>query len=301
MKTPTNPNIMALQTLALTGFLIAALASPTIAADFPGTLQGVTITDAQGANKPPIAVFTYKQEGETITFDASASSDPDGSIARYKWDFGNGIVTDGVTSSYTPTTPASFKTTLTVVDNENGVTMSQQTVALASKGIQDDFSTDTAGNYTILKGGLKVADGAMHSSGNWTTTYAIHTTELASDNHAVEADVFYSGSSGTSGLLFRFNKEQATGYSVWFESGRIILNTYSLGSEKFISFYDGKYAAGIYRLKVEIPGNLIKIFVNGNLVLEKTDSTYSTGKQIGFKINPYGDATSVSIDNLTGN
>ncbi|WP_306549707.1 PKD domain-containing protein [Desulfobulbus sp.] len=300
MKT-TKPTAQALRAVALTGLLSLAFVIPANAVDFSGSLTGVTITDAKVTNSPPVATFTYKQDGETLLFDASGSSDPDGSITAYKWDFGSGSVAEGATSSYTPTSPANVQVTLTVVDNNNGVALSQRTVGLAPKGVQDDFSTDTAGNYTVLKGGLKVADGAMHSSGNWTTTYAIHTTELASDNHTVEADVFYSGSSGTSGLLFRFNKEQATGYSVWFASGRIMLNAYSSGSEKFISFYDGKYAAGIYRLKAEISGNLIKIYVNGTLVLEKTDSTYGTGKQIGLKINPYGDATSVTVDNLTGN
>lgn len=301
MKTTTKPTAPVLRATALTGLLSLALVIPANAVDFSGSLMGVTITDAKVTNTPPIATFTYKQDGDTLIFDASGSSDPDGSITTYKWNFGSGVVAEGATFSYTPTSPANFQATLTVVDNNNGVALSQQTVGLAPKGVQDDFSTDTAGNYTVLKGGLKVTDGAMHSSGGWTTTYAIHNAALPSNDHAVEADVYYNGSSGTSGLLFRFNKELNTGYSVWFASGRITLNAYSSGSEKFISFYDGKYAAGIYRLKADISGNLIKIYVNGTLVLEKTDSTYGTGKQIGLKINPYGDATSVVVDNLTGN
>ena len=100
MKTPTNPHLKALRTPALTGLLIAALASPTIAADFPGSLKGVTITDAQATNKPPVAAFTYTINGDTVTFDASGSSDPDGSIAKYTWNFGNVATAEGKSATF---------------------------------------------------------------------------------------------------------------------------------------------------------------------------------------------------------
>jgi len=59
------------------------------------TAQGET-DDAQVeviANKPPVAVITgpiHARKGETVTFSAEGSYDPDNSIVKYQWDFGDG-------------------------------------------------------------------------------------------------------------------------------------------------------------------------------------------------------------------
>jgi hypothetical protein len=59
---------------------------------------------------------------ETITFNATASYDLDGSIASYEWDFGDGVTTNTadpvITHIYTTPTSTGFDVTLKVTDND---------------------------------------------------------------------------------------------------------------------------------------------------------------------------------------
>ena len=100
---------------------------PTLsqAFEFDGQLKGITITDPGSGNIAPNAVITYTQDGETFTFDASGSSDPDGSITEYKWDFGDGTTGTGVTVSHQFATFEEFPVTLTAIDSQGGVALAQ--------------------------------------------------------------------------------------------------------------------------------------------------------------------------------
>ena len=72
----------------------------------------------------PIANFTFSPEApiteEIITFNASTSYDPDGSIVNYRWDFSDGNVTAVIdpTINHTFATAGQYNVTLTVTDSE---------------------------------------------------------------------------------------------------------------------------------------------------------------------------------------
>jgi hypothetical protein len=78
------------------------------------------------ANEPPVPKFSVDPRpgtvGEPVTFNASASSDPDGTIVEYRWDFeGDGSPDENTTNPVTDHTysqASGYAPTLTVVDDD---------------------------------------------------------------------------------------------------------------------------------------------------------------------------------------
>lgn len=89
-------------------------------------------TGGGGGNTPPTASFTYSCDDATraCSFDASGSSDSDGTIASYDWNFGDGNAGSGVTTSHTYGAYGDYSVTLTVTDDGGATGTDTQTVSL---------------------------------------------------------------------------------------------------------------------------------------------------------------------------
>jgi len=96
---------------------------------------------------PPHASFFYSpiepQVGETVTFDASASFDPDGTIKTYVWDFGDGTTDTAIIATHIFTTAGSYNVTLTVTDDDGLSDASAQSVTVAKLSSTISMSTST--------------------------------------------------------------------------------------------------------------------------------------------------------------
>jgi len=84
--------------------------------------DGQVIVVAKARKKPPVASFTFSPiepvEGEIVTFNASASYDPDGTIKSYMWDFGDGTSDSGMIVTHTYSVEGTYTATLTVTDDD---------------------------------------------------------------------------------------------------------------------------------------------------------------------------------------
>jgi len=103
----------------------------TVTSDSPSpTCQRVAATHVVTINAPPVAVIAAPDsgsQGEDLLLDASQSRDPDGAIATYSWDFGDGGTATGVQVSHRFTAAGTTTVRLTVTD-EAGVENSSATV-----------------------------------------------------------------------------------------------------------------------------------------------------------------------------
>jgi hypothetical protein len=68
-----------------------------------------------------------------VTFDASASFDPDGAIVRYDWEFGDGTTGTGLTAvhTYVVDSETPFTVRLTVTDNDGNQASGTRTVTVS--------------------------------------------------------------------------------------------------------------------------------------------------------------------------
>ena len=89
-------------------------------------------------NQPPIASFTATPSsatvGSPVAVSAAASSDPDGTIASYAWNFGDGTTASGVSASKSYVTAGTYTVTLTVTDNGGLTGSTTRTVTINPAG-----------------------------------------------------------------------------------------------------------------------------------------------------------------------
>jgi PKD repeat protein len=86
--------------------------------------------------QPPNASFTVNCTGLSCSFNASASTDPSGTITSYAWNFGDGQTeTDpGSTTTHSYAAPGSDSVQLTVTDSGDGLSGSATQTATPSSG-----------------------------------------------------------------------------------------------------------------------------------------------------------------------
>ncbi|RJS73446.1 PKD domain-containing protein, partial [Methanophagales archaeon] len=87
-------------------------------------------------NQPPVASFSYSPQNpvvnETITFNASASTDPDGTIVSYEWDFGDGNTGSGEIVTHAYASKGSYIVKLKVTDDDGATGTETKVIDVSS-------------------------------------------------------------------------------------------------------------------------------------------------------------------------
>jgi PKD repeat protein len=138
--------------LLIVVLLVPIGCGPATAQEVPGegglsdsATQNVQV-EPGSENRPPKAVIsgpTSGLVGETLSFSGANSTDEDGRIVSYAWDFGDGATGSGVSATHVYNAAGSYKVTLTVTDDGKGTDQ---------VSIQRQVSTTSSKTYTVQSG-----------------------------------------------------------------------------------------------------------------------------------------------------
>lgn len=166
-------------------------------------------------NVAPVAAFTSTTSGLTANFNAGSSSDSDGTITSYAWNFGDGTSGTGATASHAYGAANTYQVTLTVTDDDGATNAVTQAVTVSNAppaGVlaADAFgrtvasgwgSAETGGAWTVGGGTYNVANGAgsmvlatgttrTASLGSVSATYADVRVKVSADKVADGGGLF---------------------------------------------------------------------------------------------------------------
>ncbi|MBL0886154.1 LamG-like jellyroll fold domain-containing protein [Myceligenerans indicum] len=121
---------------------------------------GVT---GEGPNQPPVADATLAMTDLTLTGDAGTSSDPDGQIASYAWDLGDGNTAAGATVEHAYAAAGTYEVTVTVTDDDGAEDVYTETVTASDPPPPDPALARDTFTRTVTDGW-----GSAETGGAWT-------------------------------------------------------------------------------------------------------------------------------------
>ena len=169
-----------------------------------GTIHRVTYV---GTNSPPTAHATGGPlSGSvplTVNFDGTGSTDSDGSIASYDWNFGDGSAHSSASKpSHTYTSGGTRTVTLTVTDDEGATDTDTLTVNISNDAPVPRINTPSSTlqwvvdqHITFSGSAIDAQDGTIPASGLSWRLLIDHCTDLGCHQHAIQTwDGVASGS-----------------------------------------------------------------------------------------------------------
>ncbi|MGY2130537.1 PKD domain-containing protein [Blastococcus sp. SYSU DS0617] len=241
----------------------------------------VTVT-APPPNEAPTADFSVAGSGRTGTFDASASSDTDGTVASYAWDFGDGETATGVRATHEYDRDGTYTVRLTVTDDDGAsATVERALTVTGSMLAADAFdrsvtgglgTADAGGPWTAWAGAVRqsVKDGAAVLS----MTKGTNTGSVLSTIGQTDADVRTS---------FTLSSVPTGGGAMVYVGARQV-ETYVGYKGRVRVLADGSVRAGL----VKLTGTTDEALIGAEVLLP---GAYTAGTELNLRVQASGTGT----------
>lgn len=249
-------------------------------------------SNTAAVNQPPVAkIFTDVTSGLAplaVHFDGSTSFDPDGSIASYLWNFGDGSAGTTSIMSHTYHQAGTYTASLTVTDNDGATGAAQVMITVTAPGTSTLFNDDfnraggLGSNWQVYFGSF-TTDGNNAVSQDTVANWAAIAPSLNTSDYSVEAALTIPAGSLYSGIVARGNP--ATGFLKDLYAAQIATNgTVNLyrrnaGTWTQLKSTSAGVAAGTYyTLKLKVSGTNpvnLEVSLNGSVLFTFSDVSAS--------------------------
>jgi PKD repeat protein len=168
------------------GDVVSGLPTPPTSGNFNGVLDEVAVYPTalsaaavqkhydigfgNAVNQPPTASFTAVPTGLDVALNAAASTDPDGTVDGYAWQFGDNQTGTGASTQHSYAAAGTYTITLTVTDNGGATASTTREVTVADTPAGPVTVAADAFGRTVASGwGTADTGGAWTHSGSGTT------------------------------------------------------------------------------------------------------------------------------------
>jgi PKD repeat protein len=255
-----------------------------------GTFADAFSIGPAGANTPPTASFTASCTNRDCTVDASASTDGDGTITGYAWDYGDSTTGTGNPATHSYATAGTYTITLTVTDNAGGTNTTTRPVTATNPTGPTALAADTF-TRTVASGW-----GTADTGGAWQLNGAASSFSVADSAGKFRLPT----ANGTLNAVLNGVSSTATDLSLTLATDKV-----PAGSGSYVWAYGRRISGGgayLAKLNLRAGGDvrlsLVRTDSNGNAEVALTSTstaggvTYAAGEKLSMRVRVTGTSPS---------